>query len=103
MNTVLMVAAGVIATAADWLLKSWSVHGKTWQLPVALLVYVVATMLFAFSLKTGTILGNGTVYAVINGLGVVAISRLVFRENLSAMQYAGVGLAVAGLALIELA
>jgi multidrug transporter EmrE-like cation transporter len=102
MNLLLVVLAGLVGTAADWLLKAWSVDGGSSRLVGAIGVYVVATLLFAFSLRHGTILGNGTIFAVINGLGIVAISRFAYAEELTALQYGGIGLAVAGLVLMKI-
>ena len=104
MNLLLVVSAGLVAAGADWVLARWAGDASSTppRLVAGLALYVVAMLLFALSLRSGTLLVNGATFALVNGLGVLVISRVALREAVSAVQWIGVALAITALVLLEL-
>lgn len=104
MTLLLVAAAGLVAAGADWILIRWATASTSsaGQLCAGLGLYVVAMFVFALSLRRGTLLVNGAAFALVNGLAIVVISRVVLREVVTPLQWTGVGLAIAALVLMEL-
>ena len=75
---------------------------RRWYLPV------VAGYLLAFGLLSGALAAGmplGVAYGIWTAVGIVAtavLSRILFREPLTALMLGGMGLIVAGVLLVEL-
>jgi multidrug transporter EmrE-like cation transporter len=104
MNLLLVATAGLIAAAADWLLVAWARESQPThsRLVAGLVIYVVAMLLFALSLRRGTLLVNGAMFALVNGITIVVISRVALREVIAPVQWIGIALGIAALVLMEL-
>lgn len=101
MNLVWVLAAAAVATGSDYLLKRWSLTDATVLLVGGVVGWALSAFLFACSLRTGTLLANGSVFVVASGLAVVAMSLWVFHEPVSPRQWAGVALAVVAVLLLD--
>lgn len=102
MNLLLLAVAGFVAVAGDWCLKRFADGSGPWPLAQGLLLYIVSVAAFGLSLRLGPLLMNGAVYVVLNGMGVLLLSRFVFHEVISVRQWAGLALAVVGIVLMEI-
>ncbi len=104
MNLLLVASAGLISVVADWALVRWANTSPSVpaRLCAGLALYVVSMFLFALSLRRGTLLVNGAAFVLVNGLGVLLVSRIALRETVAPLQWLGVALAIVALVLLEL-
>ncbi|HEU0195642.1 MAG TPA: multidrug efflux SMR transporter [Nevskiaceae bacterium] len=95
----LAIAAEVAATSA---LKATNGLTRLWPVPIVVAGYGLAFYLMAVTLR---VLPMGVVYAVWSGVGIVliaAIGWLVFGQKLNGAELAGIGLIIAGVAVLKL-
>jgi small multidrug resistance pump len=95
------IATEVVATA---FLKFTSGDDPKWWAFVIVVVGYVASF-FALSQSLGRGVPLGIAYAIWSAVGVVAIvliSWVFFKESLSWVQIAGIGLVIVGVGLLEL-
>lgn len=101
--SVLLLGGAILAEVAGTLSLRVAAGGRrAWYLLV-LAAYVLAFMLLSGALVTGMPLG--VAYGLWAAIGIVLTalaSRLLFREALTPMMLAGMGMIAAGVLLIEL-
>lgn len=100
-SLLLVVLAGILATIADYYLKIWANTNDTKLIVGAIIIYAISIFVFALSLKTGTLLTSGAAYVIVNALGFLFLSKVVFGENITQTQYFGVIIGMVALYLIE--
>lgn len=100
-----LVIGGTLLTLGDIVLKSWMVR----ELPYAsaryaggLLLYLVAMICLVESFRRYHIAAASVLLVVCNVVILLVVSWLYFGEKISAVQLAGVALALVSVALIEL-
>jgi small multidrug resistance pump len=95
----LAIAAEVVATSA---LKASESFTKLGPSMVVVLGYSAAFYLLSLTFRTMPV---GVVYAIWSGVGIVLISLvgwIAFRQHLDAAALVGIGLIIAGVAVINL-
>jgi multidrug transporter EmrE-like cation transporter len=98
----LVSVAALFEAFGDVLLKKWSLSGgRAVFFVVGLLVYLVATIIWAFSLKYEFLSKAISVVTVLNLLAVVLVGVFYFKETLSTLNVIGIILAVISIFLIE--
>ena len=93
------IAAEVVATSA---LKSYQGLTRLWPSVLCAVGYALAFYLLSLVMRT---LPTGVVYAVWSGLGIVliaAVGWVMFGQKLDVPALIGMGLIVAGVAVIQL-
>lgn len=100
----LAIGAGLIGAVADCCINKWAKSGGTaWWVVVGIMFWNVALTLFIYLLKQGHHLSHcAALFAAANGALILLACWLVFRENLSALSWAGVGLIFIGVVVLEL-
>lgn len=101
-NLAFVAIAGILATIADYYLKTWATANEGSTLAAGILLYGISMFIFALSLKTGSLLANGAAYVLVNALGFVFLSQWLFKEVITQTQYAGIFLGLLALILIEI-
>jgi multidrug transporter EmrE-like cation transporter len=101
LNFLLVFAAGSVAVGGDFLFKRWSVAGGAPTFAAGALLIAVSAALFGLSLRSGSLITNGALLVLVNAIGVLAVSQLVFHERLSALNWAGLALALVAAGLLE--
>lgn len=103
-----LIFFGLIAVAvafeivADVLFRKWAIENKTMVLAVGLILYFIGTLFWAFSLKHETLSKSIVVFTLLNLIVGVVVGLLYFKEELTILQKAGIGLGIVSVALIEL-
>ncbi len=96
----LILLAVAFEVAGDVLLKKWAAENHA--LLLALAVYFVGTVFWAFSLKHEYLSKAVAVFTVLNLAAVALAGVVLFHEELSLAQKAGVALGILSVALLEL-
>ena len=98
---ILIVTASVLEVIADLFLKKWSMNGRNWIFVLGIVIYLVATFFWAFSLKYELMSRAITVFFVLNMILVVLAGVLIFGEKLSIVNKLGILLGIVSLVLVE--
>jgi small multidrug resistance pump len=86
---------------ADILAKEWSVKGFWLRALAAIVAYVIANIFWLFALDNGSGLARGSIiFSVASAVLGSAIGIYLYREELSALQYAGIALGIVAIGLI---
>jgi multidrug transporter EmrE-like cation transporter len=98
-----LIAAGTaFEVGADIYFKRWSQNNQLLLAAIGLLLYIVGTIFWAFSLKFESLSKAGTIFTLLN-LGLIIIAGVIFfKESLSMANRVGIGLAVIAIVLMEL-
>lgn len=98
----LITLAAIFEGLGDVLLKKWSVSGnKHIFFVLGLVIYLIATVVWAFSLKHEFLSKSISIVTVLNTLFVVAVGVFYFKESLSWVNMLGIALAIVAIILIE--
>ncbi len=93
----------VFELVADILAKQFALNGKYIFAGLSLLGFVVANTAWLISLRTGAELGKGAVlFAVLSGIGAVAIGVLVYHEKTTPWQVIGLILGIAAIGFLSI-
>lgn len=87
---------------ADVLFKKWSLGSKNHWLIIGLIIYIIGTTFWAYSLKYGHLSMAISVFAVLNLIILVLVGVFVFKEDLSLTNKIGIILGIIGIVLIEI-
>lgn len=98
----LITIAVLIETAADVLFKKWSGTSNTWFFVIAMVVYLVGTALWAFSLKYDFLSRAISMFTVLNMILVTLAGVLIFNEHLSFTNKIGFVLGLISIVLLQL-
>ena len=86
---------------ADILSKEWALHGNWLRWTAAILGYVTANVFWLFALKDGSGLARGSIiFSVASAIVGALLGLVLYKEYLSGLQVAGVGLGIVSLVLI---
>lgn len=97
----LFLAAAIVAEVAGTLALRATVDHPAWM-PVVVVSYATAFTLMGFALRAG--MRIGAVYGIWGATGVALVAVLgmfVFGETLSITAVIGIGIIIAGVALVE--
>ena len=86
---------------ADILAKKWSLSGPWYMAGLALLAYMAANTFWLFALKNGSGLGRGAVlFSVASAVLAIIVGVILYHEEVSSLQIAGMALGIVAIALI---
>lgn len=98
---VLVTLAALFEGAGDVLLKKWAVDGRSIFFMVGVAVYIVATIVWAYTLKYEFLSKAISVVSIINLIVVILVGVLYFKEDLSTINKIGILLGIISIVLIE--
>ena len=98
----LAIGAGLVGAVGDCLLNQWAKYGgRVWWAIGGFVCWNLALGLFTWMLGKGLLAHCVLLFLTSNCLLVLMVSRLVFREAMTAQQWVGVFLALVALVLME--
>ncbi len=98
---VLVILAAVLEASADVILKKWAIDGKQFFFIFGLIVYFVATVIWAFSLKYQFLSKAISIITILNLIIVVLVGLLYFKEDLSMINKVGIVTGILSVILIQ--
>lgn len=98
---VLIVIAALFEGIGDSVLKKWALEQKSLFFALGIGLYLVAAVMFAYSLKYEFLSKAISVVTILNLLLVVAVGVLYFNEDLSIINKVGILLGIISIVLIE--
>ncbi len=99
---ILIALAVAFEVVADVLFKKWAMGNRALLLAAGLGLYFIGTIFWAISLRHDLLSRAITVFTVANLIAVVLVGVLVFGEQLTTIQKAGIGLGILSVLLLEL-
>jgi len=99
---ILIISASVLEVIADLFLKKWSITGRNYVFAAGVVIYLIATILWGFSLKYELMSKAITIFFVLNMILVVLAGVLIFGEEISLINKLGILLGIISLILVEL-
>ena len=98
----LIGGAVALEVAADVLLKKWALQDRGILLYSGLVLYLLGTVLWAFSLKHEYLSKAISVFTVFNLIAVVLVGVFLFKEDLTLVNKAGIALGIVSIILLEM-
>lgn len=98
----LIIVAVALEVFADILFKKWSNTNKLYFIIIGFIIYLAGTLFWAFSLRYEFISKAGSVFVLLNLIGLTMAGVLIFKEKLSITNWAGIFLGLISILLIEL-
>jgi drug/metabolite transporter (DMT)-like permease len=90
----------IFATLSDTAVKMWAVHpGQKWFL-IAFFINVLTFTSFAYVIKEGGLAVGSTVALLLTIFTTVCIGFFFFKEQVTMMQWFGIGLGLFSIALV---
>ncbi len=99
----LVVLSSISVIAGDYFAKSWSVSQKTGLYLLSLLGYLLSSFFYIPSLLKEGLVITAVVWDMISVIGFLFIGLVLFHETLTTLQWVGVGLGLASLAVLAFA
>ncbi len=96
----ILLAVG-LEVVADVLFKKWAIENRNLLLFAGLALYFAGTIFWAFSLKYESLSKAISVFTVLNLVAIILIGALYFKEDISALQKAGIMLGVISVFIME--
>lgn len=93
--------AAVLEAVGDIVLKKWAIDGRYTILLIGLFVYLVATMIWAWSLKYDFLSRAISTITIINLIIVVLAGVFLFNEDLSITNKIGIALGILSVIMIQ--
>ena len=98
----LVLAAVALEAAADVMFKKWSMTASTWLFVSAFAIYLVGTLLWAFSLKYEYLSKAISVFTVLNLIIVSLPGVFLFNEDLSLVNKLGIVLGILSVIMVQI-
>jgi len=98
----LILLAVVLEVAGDVLFKKWALENRSTLFIAGLAIYFIGTIFWAISLKYEFLSRAITVFTVLNLVLVTLAGVLIFNEELTLANKAGIVLGVLSIILVEL-
>lgn len=95
------IGAVLLKAASQKISRNWRVLIRNWNLAAGVLAYAVSSMFFVKGLSEGEL---SILYPMVS-VGYIATlfwSKLFFGEKLTVSKFAGLGLIIAGIAVLQL-
>ena len=99
-----LIAAGLLGAVSDVILNQWARTGRSAWLVAAWIAWIVVATLLGIILRNGYF-GFGAavvLFLLVNSGGALLLDRILFSGKLTPLGWAGVGLALAAIACIEI-
>ncbi len=98
---VLVILVAMLEASGDVILKKWAVDRKQFFFILGLIVYFVATVIWAFSLKYEFLSKAISIITILNLIIVVLVGVLYFKEDLSIINKVGIVIGIISVILIQ--
>lgn len=99
---VLIIVAAALEVLADAFFKEWSLKNKNVLFGIGMAIYLLATIIWAFSIKYELLSKAICVFALLNIIIVVLVGVLYFKEQLTLLNKIGVLLGIISVILVEI-
>lgn len=83
------------------LAKLWQLHGQPAYLALCVLMYSVAAIFLALTLKFQGAAITNIIWVALSAIGMTIIGYYVFHEPITLWQFVGIGIIIFGLAVIQ--
>lgn len=98
----LLTVAVILEVSADVIFKKWSLEHRSILFALGLFIYLIGTIFWALSLKYDYLSKAGVIFTVFDLIAIVLAGVIVFKEDLSWINKAGIGFGILSIILIEL-
>jgi multidrug transporter EmrE-like cation transporter len=99
---ILIIIATIFEIAGDILFKKWAIENRNIFLITGLIIYFASIFFLAFSLKFGMLSEAISILTILNFVVIALVGVLIFKEDLSIINKAGIALGILSVILIEL-
>lgn len=97
----LVILAAVLEASGDIILKKWTIEQKNMLFIAGLLVYFIATVLWAFSLKYEFLSKAISIVTILNLIIVLLVGILYFKEDVSFISKIGMITGIISIILMQ--
>jgi multidrug transporter EmrE-like cation transporter len=97
----IILAAASVEVVADILFKKWSINGKNIFILIGIALYIVGTVIWAFSLKFEMLSKSIAIFSILNLIAVALAGFIIFKEEISFVNKIGFILGLISIILIE--
>ncbi len=98
----LLILAVAIEVLADIFFKRWVIEEKNAWFIIGMVIYVIGTCFWAFSLKYDYLSKAASIFNILNLIALVLVGVVLFKEDLSLANKIGIGLGILSVLLLEL-
>ena len=102
LGLIIILTAVIFEVAADLLFKKWSLGSQDYFLAFGLLLYFIGTVFWAYSLKYENLAKAIPVFTILNLIFVIIAGLVIFKEDISDINKAGIVLGLISVLLLEL-
>lgn len=99
---VLVIAAVAFEVVADVMFKKWATENKNILISGGLLIYLMGTIIWAFSMRYNLFSKAVSIFSILNFCVAVLVGVFFFKEDLSLINKIGIGLGLVSIVLIEI-
>ena len=97
-----MSLAVSLEIVADVLFKKWSLGSKNYLFIAGMIIYMIGTAFWAYSLKFENLSRAISVFVISNLIILVLVGVFIFKEKLSLVNKIGIIIGIIGIILIEI-
>ena len=97
-----IIIVAVLEIGGDILFKEWTIQHKNYLLVFGVLLYMAATIFWAFSLKYQHLSKAVVIFAIITLIVGALVGVFVYKENLTTLNMAAILLGLASIVLLEI-
>lgn len=98
---ILVIVAAILEASGDVILKKWALSGKQTVFFLGVIVYFLATVIWAFSLKYEFLSKAISIITILNLIIVVLVGVLYFNEDLSLVNKIGILIGIVSVIMIQ--
>ena len=99
---ILVTMAVALEVVADIMFKKWATENKNLLMMGGLLIYLVGTIIWAFSMRYNLFSKAVSIFSILNFVAAVLVGVLLFKEDLSSINRLGIALGLVSIILIEI-
>jgi multidrug transporter EmrE-like cation transporter len=98
----LLLVAVIFETISDTLFKLWTINSKDLFFWIGMAIYMVGTLVWAYSLKFGFLSKAISIFTVLNFILVILVGVIFLKENLSLVNKVGIMLGIISVVLMQI-
>lgn len=99
---VLILAVALLEIGGDILFKEWVIRNDALFIILGVILYMLATIVWAFSLKFQNLSRAVVIFAVLTLIVGVLVGVFIYKEDMTVLQIVGVICGLASIVLLEL-
>jgi len=99
---ILPTIVAILEIIADILFKEWAIHAKKIPLFSGIILYVLATFAWAFSLKYQGLVRAVLIFGIITATVAILIGIFIYKEQASPLNILGIILGIISIILLEI-